>query len=705
MTRVLEARCDSAIRPFAAPPNSRRLARRCACHGQIVCSQTTHPAAEGIDLQGAFAVSGVLPANTMPGRAFACLTLLTTTAFAAAGTSTNLLGVNYLEWFAPDANQIATDSSGALYILGYYSLPSGMSATSVTKLSADGTTILWQNMLGLTNTMAVSPAGDVFVVSNFQTPDTAVYVTRLAAGGSGVAWTAAAGFTPLFLQSYPPVVAADSQGRAYLAAPISPAASTVVRINAAGSAIDYTANLNGLPSAIAADGSGAVVVAGNSYTVGFVTRVAADGSAGYYTTLAQDESPTALVLDASGNAVVYGSGLLQRLDAAGAITGSTTVPGSGFLLGLDAAGNAYVPGIIGQLYPVRNSIEACLPSGLPTGTLLNTPVGAAPILTVVAPDGSIPQITYIPGVSPTGRPLLAVGPNGTVFVSTTPSPGFVPTETGPFPQGPPYTNNVLVQLSTQAAVQTVSLACVGSAATYVIWPVAPGEVVALIGSGLGPIEGVQTQGTAQTPFPVHASGVQVTFDGTPAPLLWVQDSQINAVVPWSVTTGTNTQICVSSGSTKTNCLTWPVSQIAPGVYTVDGVHAAAVNQDGSINSATNPAAVGSIVSVYATGLGPINPSQADGSIVGVPLPTNVLQTDVEALQLGEPILPFGGGYYSVPVPVTYAGPAPDLIAGTTQVNFQVPANLSFYLSPGGLNSINLPASTPSQIFQVYVAGQ
>jgi uncharacterized protein (TIGR03437 family) len=56
--------------------------------------------------------------------------------------------------------------------------------------------------------------------------------------------------------------------------------------------------------------------------------------------------------------------------------------------------------------------------------------------------------------------------------------------------------------------------------------------------------------------------VEVTFDGTPAPLLSVQDSQINAVVPWALTPGQNTEICVSSSgaaasATETNCLTWP----------------------------------------------------------------------------------------------------------------------------------------------------
>jgi uncharacterized protein (TIGR03437 family) len=237
--------------------------------------------------------------------------------------------------------------------------------------------------------------------------------------------------------------------------------------------------------------------------------------------------------------------------------------------------------------------------------------------------------------------------------------------------------------------------------------VAPGEIVTLMGSGLGPMQGTQTQAAFESPFPIQASGVQVTFDGTPAPLLWVQNSQINAIVPWSLTPGTNTEICVSSSGTKTNCLTWPVDQMTPGVFTVDGAHAAALNQDGSINSATNPAAPGSIVSVFATGLGPIDPPQSDGALVSIPLPSNVLQVGVEAESFA-PSIPLGNSWVSAPVPVTYAGPAPYLVAGTSQVNFQVPppnTATDFYLAASSQNPINLASSATSQVFGVYVAGQ
>jgi uncharacterized protein (TIGR03437 family) len=434
----------------------------------------------------------------------------------------------------------------------------------------------------------------------------------------------------------------------------------------------------------------------------------------YYTSLAQNEQP-ALALDASGNAVIVGSqggfqGLVQRLNAAGSVMVSTSVTtyGAGLSpLGLDSAGNAYILGATPQLAPLQNTIAPCLP----TTQLPAAYAGIAPVLTEVAPDGSIQQTTYVPqadfnapgnGNVHTSTLLLAVSPNSTVFVASGPAPGFVPSQQGPFPQTAPPGQTVLVQLSPQSTAQAIPLTCVIHAATFLLWPVAPGEIVALMGSGLGPAQGIGSQATPQSPFPVRVSGVQVTFDGTPAPLLWVQDSQINAIVPWSLTPGTNTQICVSYGGTQTNCLTWPVAQTAPGVFTVDGTHAAALNQDGSINSATNPAAPGSIVSVYATGLGPISPAQADGTLVGLPLPSNVVQTGVvdEQFEVG----PFGCNcYLSAPVPVTFVGPAAYLVAGASQINFQLPTASSTIPDPGGYY-LTLP-STNSPVFAIYMTGQ
>jgi uncharacterized protein (TIGR03437 family) len=192
------------------------------------------------------------------------------------------------------------------------------------------------------------------------------------------------------------------------------------------------------------------------------------------------------------------------------------------------------------------------------------------------------------------------------------------------------------------------------------------------------------------------ANVQVTLDGIPAPLLWVQDAQINFVAPWSITPNQNTQVCVSYNNVNTNCLTLPVVPATPAVFMVDSRYAAALNQDGTYNSANNPAAPGSIVTVYATGLGPITPSQPDGSLIGVPLPTNTFTFGVEAIYTVG--IPFGTEI-DVPFEVTYAGPAPTLVAGVSQINFRIAPYASYgaiYLHLG---------STFSPGFSIYVTGQ
>jgi uncharacterized protein (TIGR03437 family) len=626
---------------------------------------------------------------------------------AMAQSSGFLLGVGYSEWLPLDAVQMATDSSGAIYFLspGY-----GGCSSCVTKLSADGATILWQNPIPLgAYAMAVDPGGDVFVIPITEASDPSISVAKLNASGNGIEWTAPVGFT-----APPPasagwrnyLLAADAQGRAYVVATRNPA--YVVRVSAAGK-VDYTVPVEGTATAIAADQSGAAFVAGYTITsTGFLARLAPNGSAGYYTTLPEDSSPAAVALDASGDAVVAGGGVLQRVNSAGAVTTTTSVPG-GYALTLDAVGNAYVAGTTNQLHPVKNSLAACgwlYPPG--DGT------GSAGWLTVAAPDGSILQSTYIPGAvgstTPGDAVLLATGLNSTILVEALAGTTFAPTLAGP-PPAPNYTfaANFLMSLSPNSSAQTVPLACVGNAASFIADPVAPGEVVTLFGNGLGPQQGVQPQVSLQSPYPAQLAGVEVTFDGTPAPLLWVQDSQINAVAPWSLTPGNNTQICVTYNNVNTNCLTWPVVETDPAVFTADGVYAAAENQDGTANSADHPAPVGSIVAVWATGLGPITPPQADGTMTGLPLLSDVLSAGVEAVSTTPNQPPCGCGIFPVynPFVVTYVGSAPYKVAGISQINFQVVPYTNQSQTPSlatGAIFVTLP-STTSPGFQIYVAGQ
>jgi uncharacterized protein (TIGR03437 family) len=180
------------------------------------------------------------------------------------------------------------------------------------------------------------------------------------------------------------------------------------------------------------------------------------------------------------------------------------------------------------------------------------------------------------------------------------------------------------------------------------------------------------------------------------------------VAPWSLTPGQSTQVCATYNDVITNCLTWPVAQTAPGVFTVDGTYAAAINQDGTVNSVNHPAPVGSIIAVWATGLGAIAPAQADGTLVGLPLPDDMLPGTVESLWVIPGTYPDGLGEQRIvtPLTVTYAGPAPYMVAGASQINFQVIDYHAGTPLDGRLYVNLLPETSVASLpFQVYVSGQ
>lgn len=499
---------------------------------------------------------------------------------------------------------IAADAAGELYIQSICTI-SGVVSACITKLSADGQTILWQQTgAGFSATMAVDPSGAVYLAWGNQSASPFV-VEKLSPDGATVVWKTPIPGSALVDGSArgDPSLAVDSSGRAFVVCDAA-TGGVVARLNAAG-AVDFTLHVPVKPLAIAVDPTGSDIVVAVG---GGIARLASDGITWIDIDLPHPivvppltllPNP-ALAVAANGDAVIYGSRVpnggwvLQRIDPAGAVVFSKAFPaGSQGSLALDAAGNAYITGYTGSaLYAVRNSLAPC----------------GATWLSVYAPDGSVLQTTYLPGAGVTGSPTyIAVDADSAVHVLSAVAATAAPTRTGPFGATAAGT---LYRFSPNANAQTLSLACIGNGASFLTGPVAPGEIVSLFGSGLGPQQGVQPA-TPQNPYPTQAAGVEVTFGGTPAPLLWVQDAQINAAVPWSLAAAT-TEVCVTYNNAQSNCLALPVAQVSPGVFTVDGIHAAAVNQDGTPNSAANPASLSSTVSVFGTGLGPFSEVQRSG---------------------------------------------------------------------------------------------
>jgi uncharacterized protein (TIGR03437 family) len=101
---------------------------------------------------------------------------------------------------------------------------------------------------------------------------------------------------------------------------------------------------------------------------------------------------------------------------------------------------------------------------------------------------------------------------------------------------------------------------------------------------------------------------------------------------------------------------------APGIFLIGTTQGAILNSDYSVNSGTNPAAIGSFVQIYATGSGPVVPSLSDGEIATGASTTSAANVSVT----------IGG----VAAQVLYAGSAPGLVAGALQINVIVPAGVT-----------------------------
>jgi uncharacterized protein (TIGR03437 family) len=212
----------------------------------------------------------------------------------------------------------------------------------------------------------------------------------------------------------------------------------------------------------------------------------------------------------------------------------------------------------------------------------------------------------------------------------------------------------------------VSSARVVNAASLTTGGVAPGEIVTFFGSGIGPAVAATLQLTADGRFlTTELAGTQVFFDDVPAPLIYVSDTQVNAIVPYAVAGKTSTQLQVDYQGVRSKPVTLKVAEAAPAVFTQNASGSgpgAILNQDYTLNSASNPAAKGSVVMLFATGEGQTNPPGVDGKIAVDALPKPNLA--VTAL--------IGG----VSAQVLYAGGAPGLVAGLVQVNVRVPNNVT-----------------------------
>jgi len=243
-----------------------------------------------------------------------------------------------------------------------------------------------------------------------------------------------------------------------------------------------------------------------------------------------------------------------------------------------------------------------------------------------------------------------------------------------------------VQVNLTVTVPLPTIARLGNAGSYASASISPGEIITLFGTDLGPATPAGLALDSSGKVATTVAGVQVTVKGFPAPMIYVSNTQISAVVPYEVAPFATADVLVKYLGQSSNGLPVNITTTAPGLFTLNASGtgpAAILNQNNSTNSQSNPAARGETIVLYLTGEGQTNPAGVTGKVTTV-----ASAPPLTPSPLLNPSVTIGGQGANF----TFAGEAPGFVAGVMQLNVVIPTNVG----TGDLPIVVSIGGTPSQ---------
>ena len=203
-----------------------------------------------------------------------------------------------------------------------------------------------------------------------------------------------------------------------------------------------------------------------------------------------------------------------------------------------------------------------------------------------------------------------------------------------------------------------------NSASFLGGSVAPGLISTFFGLNIGSSVPVPAKLDSEGRVARELDGFRVLFDGVAAPVVFTSCFQSSLIVPYAVHGKQQTSVRIEYRGRESAEFQLPVADTAPGLFTANAsgwAQAAAFNQDFTLNSRENPAALGEIIVLYGTGEGLTDPVPLDGALAGGELP--------------KPVLPVSVTIGAEPAKILYAGGAPTLTAGLLQLNARIPASI------------------------------
>jgi uncharacterized protein (TIGR03437 family) len=558
---------------------------------------------------------GLFP--TTAGAAIPMSTVATVFAARLNADGSKFVYSTYLPATAATSAAIAVDAQDNAYIAG----TSGAHHAYVIKVSSDGSTILYN--------VALAGSGT----------DAATAIAIDAAGNVTVAGQTTSADFPVTKGAFQPKLAGV---RNNFLTRLDPAGNMLMSTYLGGSGSDS-------PAAVALDGAGNIDLAGQTTSLDFPT------TAGTFQPAANvpawnNSSPGGFVAQVSpnGSSLNWGSYVMSNDIGLGRPNVQVGVS----QMAVTPAGDIYLGGISGVGFPTTPSApQVCLLA----------PASTNGFVAHLSAQGSLLDATYLNTVIGTDRV-----PSGGSEVSEV------------FGLKPMAGNSVLVawHSSGSDAVSNLQFGSGGWAAPACLSTsplnaatqdagagIAPGELVTLTGYGIGPEIGAVYQPNAQGQIPTELAGVQVSINNEAVPVLYAQSRQINVVAPTDLTVGSSTGVEVRYQGQQFGPFLTAVTYATPGIFRLQvsqTTAAVAMNQDTTLNSPSNPAPRGSIVTVWTTGYGNTAPACVSGGLN---------DPQAEPLSLNVNAMIYDG---TEVYPVTYAGSSPGLACGIVQVNFQIP---------------------------------
>jgi uncharacterized protein (TIGR03437 family) len=191
-----------------------------------------------------------------------------------------------------------------------------------------------------------------------------------------------------------------------------------------------------------------------------------------------------------------------------------------------------------------------------------------------------------------------------------------------------------------------------------------GQLVSIHGFRLGPADAMKLEFDSSGHYPFQAGGTEVTINGVAAPLLSVGADQIDAVVPFALDGQGPARISVTHDGRRSEDALGRIAYYGPAILNMAMLgtperRAIMINEDGSMNGPSHPAKLGSVVTIFATGTGELNPAGEDGARAG-PVPK-------------KQVLPVTIRVQGQEASVLSAGSTPGMVEGITQINLRLPS--------------------------------